>query len=770
MNIVIVLLNLFFSLRNVNSKHLHPLKKINNSITKTDGNKLVPTLLYLTKKLNMRYSLLFLLASFSAGVFAQKQVYIPQEWRAGLFDYSFERSSESENFIVFWGPKAAQDPRDSDPSIAFDPNFILQTAEDLYRFYIDDMKYIPGDSGLITEWKIILVLLHTWEGIEGWAFGGNYDGVTGAMWMHPHAAQHGPTLAHEFTHALQNYTWMMYPGHGFVNHSYVGFFWETHAEFMSMQRYPEVARHFDISRWMNTAQFHWSSTRHHYQAFIFLQYIKEVMGIEIIHRMWRESIIGEHPLQTLKRIGGFDQVALNDYFGDYARRNVKWDYEIGDLLREATAALPPQFRLNPTIIPEKVADNIYRIQDHRAPQDYGYNIIRIIPQIPDSCDKRAIYLHFQGVSDGNPQAGWRYSLVAVGRNGQSRYSDLYDTSEEVEFEWMDDDIECYLVVSGAPQQHHNYDWEIGFPKIYRYPYAFKLHHAVVDGYQEGYTQIDPPSNSKVHTNGGGFVAESAYVAPSAFVAEGALVLNEARVESNARIEGHAIVRDRARVEDSAIVSDYAIIGEEAVVRQSARVSGFSRIWGNSNISGNATVSGHSCLFWTRVGEQATTTGNTFCWGANLQGDVLLGGDAEYFMSCSAGIYMQVQGAYGRECDGETAHPANIEVNLPYFWPEEEELAFSIDTDCTAPLRVFESESKAMWLAFPNPTSHSMLIFSDAAISGFQWELINTFGNVLLSGRSAAQSMELQLNGLPAGFYFLRLQSGDNQHLLRVLKQ
>ena len=258
---------------------------------------------------------LLLLALSPAVSFAQKKIYIPNEWSGGNFDWSFERSAESDNFIVFWGPLAGTDPQKAPADIAFDPQQILGTAEDLYAFYIDSIGFLSDSSGLLSEWKMILVLLHTWDGVEGWAFGGNYDGVTGAMWMHPHAASDGPTLAHEFTHALQNYTWMMFPGHSFVNHDYVGSFWETHAEFMALQYYPSVALYFDMSRWMNTAQFHWSSTRHHYQAFIFLQFVKETDGLELIHRLWRESIIGEHPLQTYMRLTGRDQQQLNALFG-----------------------------------------------------------------------------------------------------------------------------------------------------------------------------------------------------------------------------------------------------------------------------------------------------------------------------------------------------------------------------------------------------------------------------------------------------------------------
>src|SRR5688572_27284676 len=301
----------------------------------------------------MNYLFLFL-AFFPSLVLSQKQVYIPIEWQQGNFDYSFNRALQSDNFVVFWGPLAGTDPSQAPAEIAFNPQQILATAEELYKFYIDTIQFVSDDDNLLSEYKIILVMLHTWTGLEGWAFGGNYDGIVGAMWMHPHAAASGPTLAHEFTHTLQNYAWMLNPGHGFIDSSYVGFFWETHAEFMALQKYPSVALQFDMARWLNTCQFHWSSTRHHYQAFVFLQYIKEKDGISMINRMWNESNIGEHPLQTYMRLKGINQQALNTMFSEYAMRNVTWDYEIGDLLRERISTLESKFVSHPTFILEAI--------------------------------------------------------------------------------------------------------------------------------------------------------------------------------------------------------------------------------------------------------------------------------------------------------------------------------------------------------------------------------------------------------------------------------
>ena len=620
----------------------------------------------------MNYSLWSAILLFPFMLKAQKEIYIPNEWQQpyGL-EYSFDRSAESGNFIIFWGPLAGTDPTQAPTDISFDPQFILNTAEELYRFYVDTIRFVNDDEGLLHQYKIILVMLHTWPGIEGWAFGGNYDGKVGAMWMHPHAASSGPTLAHEFTHTLQNYAWMLNPGHGFIDSSYVGFFWETHAEFMALQKYPSVALQFDMARWLNTCQFQWSSTRHHYQAFVFLQYIKEKDGIGMINRMWNESNIGEHPLQTYMRLKGIDQETLNDYFGEYAMRNVTWDYQIGDLLRERESTLESKFISHPTFIPELIdsAKALYRIPNHLSPQDYGYNIIRLYPKETPGCEKRMVQLHFTGqtISPGYEEAGWRLGLVAVNDQLQPRYSPQYADDAEIVFELNADETELYLVVTGAPQNHHNYQWEIGFPRVYRFPYDFRIQNAWPEGYQPEYRKPDSAISGAPHSNGGGFVASSAFADATAYVGPNAQVLDQARIIGYARVDDYAIVKNNALIEGNASISGKAIIGEDAHVYGNAHIADEAKVMGGCAIYDSAIVKGNSLIFFTAAYEKALLKDNTFCWGANLHGDIILGGDAEFFSECSDGTYLQFEGAYNRNCDGLDDHPANENLSDVY-WP------------------------------------------------------------------------------------------------------
>ena len=614
----------------------------------------------------------YLIFFIPISLLSQKQIYIPQEWQQGGFDYSLSRSAASDNFIVFWGPLAGDDPTQAAGDISFDPQNILTTAESLYKFYIDTIHFVDDDAGLIHQYKIILVMLNTWPDYDGWAFGGDSDGVVGAMWLHPQAASSGPTLAHEFTHTLQNYTWMMNPGHGFIDSSYVGFFWETHAEFMALQRYPSVALEFDMARWLNTCQFHWSSTRHHYQAFVFLQFIKEKDGIDMINRMWNEANIGEHPLETYKRLKGITQDQLNDLFGEYAMRNVTWDYEIGDLLRERVSTLNPVFVSHPTIIPELIdsATQRYRIQNHLAPQDYGYNIIRLYPQELEGCQKRIVYLNLLGqyTFPNFNESGLRFGFVAVDNLGHPPYSEIYIDHKETSFEMEDDENELYLVVTGAPAHHHNYPWEVGFPKIYRFPYEFKLENAFPEGFQPGFHE--PPAIPGLpHINGGGFVAATAFASPTAYVGPHAQVLDDARVLDKASIEDYVIIEHSAIVKDDAVVSGLGIIGESAQVYGNAVVTGQAHVFGTSEVYDSAVVDQSTLIFHTKVYENASLAGNTFCWGANLHGDIHLGGDAEFFRECDNGTYLQFESAYDRNCDGLDVHPANVDITSQFISPQ-----------------------------------------------------------------------------------------------------
>jgi len=106
-----------------------------------------------------------------------------------------------------------------------------------------------------------------------------------------------------------------------------------------------------------------------------------------------------------------------------------------------------------------------------------------------------------------------------------------------------------------------------------------------------------------HSNGGGWVKNTATVDDTAFVGPNALIYDNARVSGTARVSDTACVYGTARVSDTACVYG------NAWVSGTARVSDNACVYGNACVSGNAWVSGTA-----RVFDNACVYGNAMVFG------------------------------------------------------------------------------------------------------------------------------------------------------------
>jgi len=99
-----------------------------------------------------------------------------------------------------------------------------------------------------------------------------------------------------------------------------------------------------------------------------------------------------------------------------------------------------------------------------------------------------------------------------------------------------------------------------------------------------------------HSNGGGWVQDtalvepSAYVGPNALVFDSARVLEKARVCDSARVHGQAWVRDAAHVCGRARVRDFASLWDDACVYEYAKICGRAIIGGTTRVCGRVTIS------------------------------------------------------------------------------------------------------------------------------------------------------------------------------------
>lgn len=596
--------------------------------------------------------------------------------------FSWERTAQSENFIVYWGEKITGDPSDeANGALSFDPQYVLNVLEDLLTWFNDSIGFIENTDSLnMGTYKHEIVMNETWNnGYTGWAFGGSVDGMIGGMWIHPGAVRGPAVLAHEFTHMNQAMVFLQYPGYG-INMPYAGFFWESHANFM-MKNFTGTYSGVQPERYIFTSMMQYSTTRRHYQNVYFLDYLKDTYGMDLVNDIWRKADPkSSHPLTSLRdSVLRYSQDDLNDEFGYHAMKNVTWDYSSGDKIRSAIQSVNPVYLQRMYTILDSVADEPgkFVVPEYLAPGDYGYNII---PLYPDDGSTQ-ITINFTGLENDPAQgAGWRYGFVGVDNTETPRYSTLYSSATgTATFSLLPSDSAIYFVVTGAPDVHHNYPWEPGYTKVFRYPYTLTCEGAVPAGHKPGYNRNADNIAGSAHTNGGGWVASTASVDASAYVGPNAQVLGQASVLNDARIEDFAIVTDNAVIRNTATVRDQAIVGGNSVVSHEAIVEKSARVYFESRISDKAVATGSALLYNTTLRDNAVAKDLARLNNTTISGTAIIGGDAENFSSCSSGTYLQI--ARADNPDGRIIHPMNTEVNPDwpvYVYPKGEKPAIPLN--------------------------------------------------------------------------------------------
>jgi carbonic anhydrase/acetyltransferase-like protein (isoleucine patch superfamily) len=461
---------------------------------------------------------------------------------------------------------------------------------------------------------------------SGWAFGAK------SIMIHPNAMLEGSSvIPHEFGHVLQYYSG------GFRNNSKVGWFWECIANYTAHQFIPSHVpglrqhaqqSHFDLSSFMAR-----------YTKWAFVQYMTEHPDFDwgYIYTLWpkckmdpkRNSAL-ETPFQTLMRVGVENGIYSGDGvkdFGDtiaeHAAHNVHWDYALQNLYSES---VPNNDRTRTPLEPVPDRPGFYRPPAERVPRQYGYNIIPLYPEK----DAGEIAVQFAGIQNKTDYADWRAIIVAMDKNGDVRYSDTWNTGIG-RMKIKNGDHEFHLAVTATPYKYQHLEYRTSFP----YEVSFKGCKPMTRPYDHPRMPYEVVCTA--HTNGGGFVAETASVAPTVFVGPDALVLDTAEVTGDARIEGNAVVNGKARVSGSVIVSDYARITDNAEVGGNARVRGYAIVSGNARLSGNAKIMEHAVVSGSAVIQSNAIVRGYVTLSGGRQGGKMVSGNAVLFDNANLSV-------------------------------------------------------------------------------------------------------------------------------------
>ena len=405
----------------------------------------------MTLKMRVLSFILAFLASLAlqAVTLEQKSVYIPRDLQGmDLNDpaskWSTGRMVSTENVVLFWAPgfgdNIASAPDLDGHRMSVDMANLLARLEQFYRFYYHDLGFVkPGSKA--DRYKMMVMLDYS---LEGTAYGGDYDGEIGALWIAPNRVQDARLncIAHELGHSFQSQiacdgegeSW---GGHGIFEMASQWMLWRVNPDWPADENYHLAAFRDNTHR----AFLHIDNI---YRSPYILEYWAEKHGDHAIADLFRAGRRGEDPVETYKRVYGMSQEKFNDEMFDAVRSLVNWDLEYArdNMRRYANIWDTPLTRSGRWMSPDTA----------RVPEDYGFNFIRLDVPAPG----KSVRVNVEGLSPGK-DAGWRYGLVAVDSEGRSTYSDVKQARKgTLSYTAPADGPETehlWLVVMGAPTAH-----------------------------------------------------------------------------------------------------------------------------------------------------------------------------------------------------------------------------------------------------------------------------------------------------------------------------
>ncbi|SMD45089.1 hypothetical protein SAMN00777080_3731 [Aquiflexum balticum DSM 16537] len=413
------------------------------------------------------------------------KIYVPKEF-SGMdlsnnnSTWSYQRSRQSQHFIVFWDKKYGRnDPNSSEVPEFYRVNIddLLTKAESYYKLNVEELAFANtalGQSNL-NKYKMMIFLFYT----EDWmAFGAGYDDVIGALWINPATCKPvGSDIAHEIGHSFQYQVFCDLKGgsgfrYGFGGNGGNGF-WEQTAQWQALQSYPEqifTTSNFQV--YTNNYHRHLCHEWYRYASYFIHYYWTEKHGKEFIGELWRNALNPEDPIQAYMRLTGISVTQFNDEIFEAASKMVTWD--ISGLRQYGNAYIgKQQFNF------QTLDDGSYQVTYDFAPGTSGYNVIPL--EVPTG--GVTVSGVFTGLinapgynltlDQGN--AGWRYGYVALLENGQRVYGDMNQgTTGVANFEVPQNCSKLWFVVSGAPNRYLPHAWDEDESNDEQWPYKVKF--------------------------------------------------------------------------------------------------------------------------------------------------------------------------------------------------------------------------------------------------------------------------------------------------------
>jgi len=559
--------------------------------------------------------------------------------------------AESEHFVIFYG--------NNDITGQVNEAFLkrnLANYEQLWKCYgeylgMENMNVdIYGKSSQKYKTNVYLTNTGLDKYPEGWAFMSSEDGY-GIEIISPDAMLDELTIAHEFGHVvtMQQKAW--------VDQEITGAWWESLANwfremYIGSDYYSGDVRTCWFEPYLRNLSLTIPHGRNYYEVWPFLVYLSynpdniDGLGVKAVKRIISEAKPDEYPFDTITRLFGSDAQTI---FGNYAKRMATFDFGAKEAynaeFHKKLAESPFFWNLYYTVL-QDYGSGWLQVPQEEAPMQGGINII------PLNITGDTVSAELRGISNDS-NAGWKACIVTVDANGKESYSELFESGQKASVS-ANGAVSAYLTVTAMPAKlvrvnafHKEKDspYRDGTERR-RYPYEVKLGGADVrqsGGYSRG--------KGHIHSNGGGWVADSAKVADSVYVGSDAMVLGNAKLSGNVRVEDHAVVANSVTAQDNAVISGHAVVDGGGWYYDNGWKQGSISISGNAAVSGSAVVTGACSVSdnakvlqkayiadAVKLSDNAAAKGMAYLYGSSAyMGSAILDGDYSNDKAVSGGV-------------------------------------------------------------------------------------------------------------------------------------
>ena len=468
----------------------------------------------------------FLLVGSYVCSYAQKQVYIPYEWRQQRTDtllyaendpdnkytWSKSRSKETDNVIVFWDKYyGSTSPSKTSGFYNVDIDDLLAKCEAFFDLELNTLGFVNPTSSNLSKYKVMVLMNHT----STWTcYGGGYDYQVSALWLNPSTCKPvGHSVAHEIGHSFHYMCYSEASNHGADGTVQTGFHgavgngsvtWEQTAQWQANQSYPNEMFNQSIGIFRNSHNYAFTHEWHRYQSYWFFYYLCQYYNdIKTVANVWNyhETQVKDfnQVLMDYKKLSVEDLFKL--YF-DYACRCVTWDFDackayrnnyIGDFgyrcvltdegdYQVALASCPQSTGFN--VIPLQVPAAGTEVTTHLTGLRVGSNLLDADPGEFLNGDSQWEKFATRRYTIGGARAarGFRMGYVALLNDGTRCYfsdDSVYCkgtsvVTEDYTFTVPENVSKLWLVVSPALKSYAQHKWDESIEADDMWPYSFSL--------------------------------------------------------------------------------------------------------------------------------------------------------------------------------------------------------------------------------------------------------------------------------------------------------